>query len=168
MAKLDIFLDLDGVLADLRRGMYDAWKPDFAYEDEAKLALWYHDRIRWMTGPVLTPEFWGTLPLFSWSLTFFEMVKKYGTVRICSNPGRPEFCAAAMVGKLTWCGYHLGLPPRRVLLVHNKWLLAGERRQRVLIDDDYENITAWKDAGGVGLLFQSVDAVIADLEALHG
>lgn len=167
MAKLDIFLDLDGVLADLRRGMYDAWKPDFAYEDEEKLALWYRDRIRWTTGPVLTHEFWAGLPLFPWTLSLFERVKKFGKVRICSNPGRPEFCAAAMAGKLKWCEQHLGLPPRRVVLVHEKYLLANN--QRVLVDDSEENLDLWQKAGGIGLWFHtSINAVAESVVlALH-
>jgi beta-phosphoglucomutase-like phosphatase (HAD superfamily) len=163
---MDIFLDLDGVLADLRTAMHTAWLnqswldvPTWLGYHDSRSPLahhfegWFMDKARWTVGPVATQSFWETIPLYPWADELVVQLRRRGHVRILSSPGRPEFAAAACAGKMRWCQRFLGMKPRDVLLVGSdqKQLIAGPGR--VLIDDTTEIITAWNRAGGIGILF---------------
>ena len=160
---LEIFLDMDGVLADLRRQMYTSWSTneydafDGPYPfmkggaKEEPFEQWYGAKERWTTGPVLNPEFWEMIPQYPWSQSLYFQARQLGNVHICSNPGRPEFARSAAYGKMAWCASELRLKPAHVILMRDKYLLA--RSNRILIDDDEDNITKWREHGGTGILF---------------
>lgn len=152
---LEIFLDLDGVVADLHTGMHKAWStygltsppplPDLSHRAEPDAAFegWYHDDRRWREGPVTRAEFWEGLPAYDHAGDLHALLRAFGKVRVLSSPGRPEFAGAAAAGKFAWCMKHLGLMPEDVLLVgsREKHLLSGPGR--VLVDDSPPNIRRW-------------------------
>ncbi len=149
---LEIFLDMDGVLADLRRHLHDSWHKDgHPFVDDASFARWHAGKDRWISGPILNPEFWEMIPPYPWTQSLYAHACMLGSVRICSNPGRAEFSHAAAYGKMAWCQERLHVKPGRVILLRDKYLLA--RGNRILIDDDEENIQKWREAGGIGVLF---------------
>ncbi len=165
MGKPDIFLDMDGVLADLPLHMYLAWD-DYSLryrysglypyqhrvtEPCASFETWMQDPMRWEYGPATNMTFWYGIPQFSWAKQLLSALKHIGRVRICSNPGRQAFADVAAMGKIRWCYQRLGVVSNHVTLLQDKFLLA--QPGRVLIDDNDHNISEWRKAGGTGILF---------------
>lgn len=155
--RVEIFLDLDGVVADLRTGMAEAWPsaPTFAgYKTpndplDPVFETWFHEDIRWQEGPVTTVEFWSGLPAYPDAEALLQLQRD---LCICSSPGRLEFVAGAAAGKHAWCARR-GLTPHQVILADSrrKHLLAAPNR--VLIDDTPQIVDRWNKAGGIGILY---------------
>lgn len=89
------------------------------------------------------------------------------TSPIISDP----YCNEA---KRAWCLGNLFPPPRLVFVEPNKAIYAKQKMigassvtfPNVLIDDRHSNITAWQEAGGIGILFENTDQTIRDLNIL--
>lgn len=169
---VDIFLDMDGVLADLKYRMYWSWiehgndafdedYPDYylnrttAISPYAKFEAWLDRPYLWNSGPVIDVSFWSRMPGYTWTDQLVNELKGFtvgrkGSLQICTNPGRPVFAASASVGKQMWCQQRLPRP-LSVILIERKYLLAAPNR--VLIDDTDRIINEWRQAGGIGILF---------------
>lgn len=89
------------------------------------------------------------------------------TSPIISDP----YCNEA---KREWCQNNLSPTPQMVFVEPNKAIYAkrvglGVRPvafPNVLIDDRQSNITSWQNAGGIGILFESTEQTIRDLNIL--
>lgn len=157
-----IFLDMDGVLADLHYSLFTAWKDlsrgynlyPYPYTDgyngptDPRFTAWLTSYNPWNTGPILTPEFWRDIVPFPWT---DSINLAFPHAKILSNPGRRAFSHAACHGKHLWCDRILKKEPKNIILAAAKHLLAGPGR--VLIDDDEGNIAKWVREGGIGILF---------------
>ena len=141
----EIFVDMDGVLADFF-GEWAKMDGKDHYKDmankEAKLHLVKNH-----------PTFWIDLPVLPNAGKLLGYIKKnYGHYKICSSPlaGDPN-CEPQ---KRAWVNKHLqGFPPDQVIITENKAAYAtqADGTPNVLIDDFGPNISSWDAAGGIAI-----------------
>lgn len=145
--KPKVFIDMDGVLADFfgewaKLDGKKHWK-DFAHIDDALDLIRKH------------PTFWTNLPLLPHAKELVNFVHRtFGEYYICSKPleGDPR----SATGKRAWLNEHFQSPaPARVLLTADKakYAMAGGIAN-ILIDDYPVNIDHWREAGGIGILYE--------------
>ena len=77
----------------------------------------------------------------------------------------PSWDPSSKIGKREWVKENL-TPNTDVILVNkkDKQLYAGENK--ILIDDRTDNISDWKNAGGIGILHKTATQTINELKKL--
>jgi 5'(3')-deoxyribonucleotidase len=152
MKKTEVYLDMDGVLADF-------------FTEYAKLAGIkngnYRDIPPAKTDPTLQKmvgtDFFARLPKFPSADQLVEMVVKlYGHYHICSSPLRGDF-ENSEAQKKVWIKEHLNPQPVDVVITPNKakWAVQKDGTPNILIDDRGSNISSWEAAGGIGIKYQA-------------
>jgi len=152
MSKTQVYVDLDGVLADF-------------FSEYAKLAGIKDGNYRSVPPAKNDPtldlmigtDFFARLPKFhSADQLIHIVVKVYGEYHICSSPlrGDHENCAK---NKRIWIQNHLTPPPSTVIITPNKakYAIQPDGTPNILIDDRTENIIKWNAAGGIGIKYQA-------------
>lgn len=160
--RIDVFFDLDGVLADFAgharaHGKFDAQGQ----------TLW--DKIDY--------QWWTTMPACKGAKEFYDDVKamELGKVKFLTAASKSR---SSFAGKADWVQTFAPERGKNAMLdiiiasAYDKELLAGPRR--ILIDDRQKNIDAWVAAGGIGILHtgdfavtrEKLQAVIAELKGL--
>lgn len=161
-SRIDVFFDLDGVLADFAghakaHGKFDA----------KGQTLWDAIDYQW----------WTTMPACKGAKDFYDEVKamKLGKVRFLTAASKSR---SSFAGKADWVQTFAPERGRNAMLdiiiapAHDKDFLAGPRR--ILIDDRQKNIDAWVAAGGIGILHagdfaatrEKLQAAVAKLKGL--
>jgi 5'(3')-deoxyribonucleotidase len=153
------YLDIDGVLADFMRAAMLANKcnPDVALstwpkgEWEAHKVLGISEDSFWQHISA-NDYFWDDLQMLPWCRDLIRLVTRHDPeFRFATKPSRCESCYA---GKRRWVA-RLGYDPsERLIVIPDKVELAGPGR--LLIDDNDDNCTRWKEAGGTSILFPQV------------
>lgn len=152
MKKPEVYLDMDGVLADF-------------FTEYAKLAGIksgnYRDIPPAKTDPTLNKmigtDFFARLPKFPSADDLVSMVvKMFGHYHICSSPLRGDH-ENSEVQKKVWIKKYLNPQPVNIIITPNKAKYAKQPdgTPNILIDDRGSNITAWEAAGGIGIKYQA-------------
>ena len=152
MKKPEVYLDMDGVLADF-------------FTEYAKLAGIesgnYRDIPPAKTDPTLNKmvgtDFFARLPKLRNADQLVAMiVKLYGHYHICSSPLRGDHENSAEQKKV-WIEKHLNPQPKDIVITPNKakWAKQSDGTPNILIDDRGSNISAWEAAGGIGIKYQA-------------
>ncbi len=152
MKKSEVYLDMDGVLADF-------------FTEYAKLAGVksgnYRDIPPAKTDPTLNKmvgtDFFARLPKFPSADQLVSMVVKlYGHYHICSSPLRGDHENSEKQKKV-WIKQHLNPQPVDIVITPNKAKFAkqADGTPNILIDDRGSNISAWENAGGIGIKYQA-------------
>jgi len=152
MKKPEVYLDMDGVLADF-------------FTEYAKLAGIksgnYRDIPPAKTDPTLQKmvgtDFFARLPKFPSADDLVSMVvKMYGHYHICSSPLRGDH-ENSEAQKKVWIEKHLNPQPVDIVITPNKakWAVQKDGTPNILIDDRGSNISAWEAAGGIGIKYQA-------------
>jgi 5'-nucleotidase len=152
MKKPEVYLDMDGVLADF-------------FTEYAKLAGIesgnYRDIPPAKTDPTLNKmvgtDFFARLPKLRNADQLVAMiVKLYGHYHICSSPLRGDHENSEAQKKI-WIQKHLNPQPKDIVITPNKakWAKQADGTPNILIDDRGSNISAWEAAGGVGIKYQA-------------
>lgn len=152
MKKPEVYLDMDGVLADF-------------FTEYAKLAGItsgnYRDIPPAKTDPTLQKmvgtDFFARLPKFPSADDLVSLiVKMFGHYHICSSPLRGDHENAEHQKKI-WIKKHLNPQPVDVIITPNKakWAVQPDGTPNILIDDRGSNITAWEAKGGIGIKYQA-------------
>jgi hypothetical protein len=145
-----VYLDMDGVLANF-------------FEEYAKLAgvKSYRDVPPAKVDPTLDKmvgtDFFARLPKFPVTDKIVDIsVQAAGSYGIISSPLRNDF-ANSEKHKREWIKKHLNPQPTEIFITPNKEKHAvnPDGTPNVLIDDRGSNITAWENAGGIGVKFQA-------------
>lgn len=156
--RLQVFIDLDGVLADFlthacaRFGRELSELPTGIY-DLARLFEMPWAEIDAQIGRDYT--FWRHVPTYPWTKNVITMLREaqtdgvIGDLFVLSSPWQqsPE-CHKA---KLEWCDVNLGIPTSDVILTPHKGLLAGPNR--LIIDDLPSHCEEWCRRGGYAITF---------------
>ena len=158
MKKPEVYLDMDGVLADF-------------FHEYAKLAgvpadeFGKHDYRSIppaKTDPTLNKmvgtDFFARLPKFPSADSLVAMVTKlYGGYSICSSPLRGDFEGSEKYKKV-WISQHLNPQPKNIIITPNKakWAVQPDGTPNILIDDRGSNISSWEAAGGIGIKYLSL------------
>ena len=165
MGKPEVYLDMDGVLADF-------------FTEYAKLAGIkngnYRDIPPAKTDPTLNKmvgtDFFARLPKFPSADDLVSMVVKlYGHYHICSSPLRGDH-ENSEAQKKVWIQKHLNPQPVDIIITPQKakWAKQKDGTPNILIDDRGSNISAWEAAGGIGIKYQadedSLQTIVSGLQ----
>lgn len=166
--KIKLFLDLDGVLVDLHRGLKERLNFEFPSEhtDENRQkihTMWYDISHTW-------PGFWSTLsPTKDYMVIYEACLTVDPLLLICSATPEPfagadnDQCAAE---KCAWVQEHLGFnQATRTIITKSKlkqtWMQA--EAINILVDDHLGNIRRWNKAGGVGIYHTNLQRTLEEL-----
>lgn len=164
MKKPEVYVDMDGVLADF-------------FSEYAKLAGIesgnYRDIPAAKTDPTLQKmvgtDFFARLPKFPSADHLLNLVTRlYGHYNICSSPLRGDHEGSEHY-KTLWIREHLNPQPAEIIITPRKakYAVQEDGTPNILIDDRGSNITAWEEAGGIGIKYQadedSLDKVVEGL-----
>lgn len=170
--KTMIALDLDGVMADLDKGLMDTYGfkfPQERSEDNHRLV----DNM-WNETVAKNPQFWYNIPPMPGFDALYQKVLKIcpDPVIISATPECYEFnddhdnCKAQ---KVAWVHRHLGpMQAFRTIITKSKLkqkylkVLTGDRK--ILIDDHPGNIERWESEGGIGILYDNLENVLKKLD----
>lgn len=158
VGKPVVYLDMDGVLADFN-GRY---KEIFGKDSDANSA---NDPN---VGKLVGTDFFATLDkLPDADKLVAACVYLFGGYSICSSPLRGDGENSA-VNKKLWIKQHLTPQPDQIIITGKKDSYA--KGKNILIDDRPKNINAWRDRGGIGILYNaytdSLDTVIGKLQKI--
>ena len=161
----DIFLDMDGVLTDFSRRFeqFAGVTPDeFEAQRTIQVGKKKADEQFWnLIDKQIGVRFWAGMPWMPQGEDLYKHVKKYKPT-ILTSPSRDE---SSRIGKGVWVKRNMpGVPVKFGFKADGKTRFAGPNK--ILIDDREENISAWKAAGGIGILFKSTEQVKNELSKL--
>lgn len=169
--QYNLFVDLDGVLADFEHGIQQALKtvygPDTEYSEQQYENDSKYRNQMWKAVKQYQNkhdhELWYELPLLNDANQLWNFVKQYNP-EILTATGNPEYGSDQQ--KRKWVAKHFGNDVQ-VNLVRK----AAEKKQHaaeshILIDDKEKAIQPWREAGGIGILHTSAADTIAQLKKL--
>lgn len=155
MSKL--FVDMDGVLADFDRHLYET----FGYWPGDK-----HDKFMWKD--ILgSKSFFRYIPPFYNAKRFIDLIEyldrgKPYILTACPHSDYPDIAKQ----KIEWIKEHIGdyhvLP---VIGGRNKGLFL-DRPRDILIDDMEKNTLAWQEYGGRGILHKDYNTTFEQLKTM--
>jgi len=141
------FIDMDGVLVNFRKGICKAFGRD---DPSNNWTFWEHWPVLFKEiDAVCTEQFWAGLDWTKEGKQILEMVEVtfdniYFLTTPMPNPG-------SATGKELWIEKHIPQYKNRTIITRApKGLFAGP--DRVLIDDNDQNIHSFVEAGGQGIL----------------
>ena len=162
--KVQIYVDMDGVIADFVGGIKKGLVPDYdehKYHTDPK----YRDAM-WDTVAEYSEgggKMWLELPVMADAMELWNFLKPHKP-QILSATGRKTYGAAAQ--KKEWIKTHIS-PSVKVNLVQAARMKAQyAKKGDILIDDQPKAINPWKAAGGVGILHTSAKDTIKQLKKL--
>jgi len=150
-----IFLDMDGVLVN-----FDKQFKELTGEDPRTFETKYGTEGFWEAIEKAGVGFWRGMEWMDGGEALYNRASQHDHA-LLSSPSRSE---TSKIGKRLW---------RRDKTPDTKLILARSYNKRkyaapnhILIDDRADNIQQWKDAGGIGILYTSVDQVNKELDKL--
>lgn len=143
-----IYLDMDGVIVNMRDGIVNLYGQKFLDELDASQTtdtdLWEH------VHRVCGTNFWADLdwmPDGQDILTALEERFGRANISLCTKPTK---YASSLDGKHAWIKSNLPAYTNAYIMVREKERVAHS--DALLIDDSRENVFAFRDAGGKALL----------------
>jgi len=156
-----IYVDMDGVLADLRKAVCQyVGKDHVEDEDYDKYFLDHKDNIK---------DCFRNLTKFDSTDYLIKLVSDVaGFYKICSSPLRSDR-ENSSIGKSEWLESNLEIKPLEKIFTGRKESYATTNgKPNILIDDKEKNIRRWEDKGGIGILYSaehdSLDTIVQGLE----
>ncbi len=151
---MNIFLDLDGVMADFVNASFDIHKMD---RPKGKLSWNYFEEWGisqeefWRPINEKGAKFWQDLEKYEWFDEVLEyVVSKDPEFSICTSPSNHW---SSYAGKAKWINKHFPKGTlQRSFFCTKKYRLA-KHYDSVLIDDSETNVHKWKNFGGHAVLF---------------
>jgi hypothetical protein len=147
----EIYLDMDGVLADFFAG-YRRVNPSVK-SPEAIPKAGEDPTLAKLVGT----DFYYRLPKYNTADLLVNTVLKYvDHYNICSSPLRGDYENSER-WKRKWIAMYLSPKPRDILITHTKHHHAvnADGSPNILIDDKPSNISRWNAAGGIGILYDA-------------
>ncbi len=161
----DVFVDMDGVLTDFERRFeqFAGVTPDeFMAQKEIQYGKEKANEQFWdLVDEQIGVRFWAGMPWMPEGEQLYKYIKKYKP-SILTSPSRKE---SSRIGKGVWVKRNMsGIPVKFGYGSSGKAKFAGPNK--ILIDDREDNISAWKAAGGIGILFKNTEQVKNELSKL--
>lgn len=153
--KYKIYCDLDSVLANFDQGFHKlTHKYPLQYEQE------YGKDQFWSVITEAGAGFWKELRWMPGGRSLWKYIDKYNPI-ILSAPSRHD---SSREGKQQWVTKYL--PGTELVLEYAQDKKKHASPNSILIDDREENISQWREAGGVGIQYLSTDDTINQLKQL--
>lgn len=151
-----VYCDMDGVLCDFE----DRFK-EFTGMSCREYETKYSTKAFWDAIGKEGVEFWSKMPWMDDGKQLWDYIAKYNPTMLSA----PSWDPSSKIGKREWVKENL-TPNTDVILVNkkDKQLYAGENK--ILIDDRTDNISDWKNAGGIGILHKTATQTINELKKL--
>lgn len=161
--EYELFVDLDGVVADFIKGMRKLI-PDYSeeqYETDSKYRSMMWNAVKEYSDQ--GNDFWYDLELMPDAMVLWNYVRDFDP-QILTATGDPRYGAGEQ--KRRWVAKHFGpdVPVNLARKAREKAQHAGGNR--ILIDDKEKAINPWREAGGIGILHTSAASTIAQLQQL--
>jgi len=158
-----LYCDMDGVLADFKKGAEKA--------TGVPISKWMSSltkKEKW--NPIRNDKsFWESLPWMPDGKTLWNYIKKHKP-DILSAYVKRDIDPNCIPGKSKWCRRNLGIGGTRVNLVlrsqKQNYAQTGHRSPAVLVDDYKPNIEAFTRRGGIGIYHTSASSSIRQLKQL--
>jgi len=150
--KPTVYVDMDGVLCDFKSPVTMALgKQTFHQVTDREFNEFFKGTN--------VSDYFARLPMFPEAIMLIEFVLGLvGSYKICSVPLK-HYIQQSIHGKNRWIIKNLeeGYRPVSAHYVFDKskYAVDEEGRPNILIDDQDDNIKAWKDAGGIAIQFES-------------
>jgi hypothetical protein len=160
-AKPIVYVDMDGVLADLYN--YAAEIHDVDHYNEMTKDEWesfFKDSNAY--------HLFRDIPPFTNANQLLNLVKNYaGGYRILSSPLGFDR-EGSIKGKTEWLAKHINVPADKIVFEHDKYKYAvqPDGTPNVLIDDYGVNTRAWDAAGGVAIKFQNDEDDVSKIDGV--
>jgi len=142
---MKVYVDMDGVLVNFRKGLAPLLGSD---DPESDIAV-----VEAMGQIKHTRLFWYNLEPFDNALTLLATIKlKFGGYTILTAPLESDPSCATQ--KLDWCHKHLySCRPDEIIVQSRKYLYATDwdDNPNLLIDDFGYNIKQWEEHGGIAI-----------------
>ena len=155
-----LYCDMDGVLADFKKGAEKA--------TGVPISKWMSLTKQDKWNPIMNDsKFWETLPWMSDGKQLWNYIKKHSPDILSAYTDRDPNCKP---GKTKWCRSQLGISGARVNLVKRSqkqnYAQTGYRSPAVLIDDYKPNTDQFTRRGGIGILHRNTANTIRELKKL--
>lgn len=165
---MNIYLDIDGVLADWISGALAAHEldPEPVLEHWATLSPkpWCLSKVlgisrsaMWAPVHRAGADFWADLEPLPWMAEVYEACTAVAPTILMTSPSSEP---SSHAGKAEWIGRHFGRRFRDYMIGAPKHRCAHPGA--VLVDDSPEGCKRFEEAGGRTLLFPSVGNVLAE------
>jgi hypothetical protein len=160
MVKL--FVDLDQVLTNFEQAVKDIGdEPALGLSDKAT-----DEQVQAMYAAIdyAGAPFWANMQWMGDGQELWDKLKGYNPV-LLSSPGRSkggQTFRGAPAGKQEWVNNNV--PGTTLICESDKWQYA--ERDAILIDDNKNNISAWEEAGGIGILHTDTPSTLHKLEEI--
>lgn len=145
-----IFLDMDGVIADLYNHAADIHDVEhYNHMSKSEWEDFFQDSDAY--------HLFRDLPVFNTTDALIKMIKHYaGKYNILSSPLSFDR-AGSIKGKQEWLDKNIKVPADKIIFEHEKWHYAtqSDGTPNILIDDYGVNTRAWELAGGIAIKFQA-------------
>lgn len=145
-----ILLDMDGVLAQFAESANKLFPEPLSEITDWDICnqLGISEDAFWERIEAEGEDFWAKLPDYQWGPQLHATLSTIAPVILSSSPSRCPKCCS---GKRRWIIERFGPKYKNYMLGSQKWLLA--KPDRVLIDDNENNISAFRKHGGEAILF---------------
>jgi 5'(3')-deoxyribonucleotidase len=152
--KRQIFIDLDGVIANWTLGMSKAY--NIPYPKNTILKPWGLEAVltRSQISVAHAPlKFWMDLEVFPWANELIDIVaiacpEWHFLTKACNSP-------LSWAGKAFWIDNHFPKYDERLIICRDSKSFIGKPGD-ILIDDHPVNIKEWNAMGGNGFLWQEI------------
>jgi len=171
-AKPQIFLDMDGVLADFFGELWTMYQEtntkEDAWEDlNRELSPAKQNKlVQSIENPI---DFFANLDVLEGGQILIDWLRKNNIpFSILSAPMKGNKKSDSIEGKTEWLKRHgLGSVPATFTADKQDYAMSNGV-SNILIDDFGKNITAWKKQGGIGIKYDDANDVIGQLHQILG
>jgi 5'(3')-deoxyribonucleotidase len=155
--RMNIFVDLDGVLAN-----FEGHFTDFYDGNSYKYVETHTLDEMWGMINQNDPHFFLNLDWMPDGETLWNFIKPYNPTVLSAPAYSVKSCKD---DKKKWMNQHLGPGVNYIFSTHKAKYASPDS---ILIDDMDKNIIPWKEAGGIGIMHESAAKTIATLKKLLG
>lgn len=168
---LRIFVDLDGVLADFKRGMERAMTVvhgrEFEHDEDRYEVDTHYRKLVWSSidtyQDIYDGQLWLELDTMADSAVLWRFVLPFNP-EILTATGPKKYRAREQ--KLEWVPMHFGREVRINIVERAVEKANFAAPNHILIDDKMKAIGPWRDAGGIGILHTSAEDTIRQLKGI--
>lgn len=154
--EFQIYCDLDGVLANFRKGCIDKIGIDPNDKSKSK-EFWQELKVYGDQGK----KIWQDLELMPDGMDLWNFIKPFNPI-ICTASGG---FSKAENEKKAWVVEKLG-NFKTIVVTHSKDKSKYASKNSILIDDQDKSINPWISVGGIGILHKSSKSTIKKLKEI--